>query len=258
MFVSDLDDTLVYNVKEVHAHDKRALQWLADQGTEICFSSGRFAHRIHEAVRQFGISYHTASLNGAYVTTSDGTVIHERVFSGSAARDVYRYLHPQQLAEVVCAKAERYTRRKREVHKQFEEHIQGEVIELETLEEEFGKSIHPSKFFLYGEEREVQRLDEELRDVFAGQAEVVISGRQYVDLMPAGVSKGEALRVLMEHLGLKPGEVACIGDSFNDVSMFAVTPHSFALQHANQSVKERAMHVVRSVEEAVMKLSLLA
>lgn len=44
---------------------------------------------------------------------------------------------------------------------------------------------------------------------------------------------------------------------FNDISMFEVTPHSFTLHHAHPYVKEKANHIVRSVEEAVMKLPLL-
>ena len=56
---------------------------------------------------------------------------------------------------------------------------------------------------------------------------------------------------------MKQNEVACIGDSFNDISMFEVTPHSFTLHHAHPYVKEKANHIVRSVEEAIMKLPLL-
>ena len=84
-----------------------------------------------------------------------------------------------------------------------------------------------------------------------------MSGKRYVDIMPRGVSKGSALRRLMEHLQIEANEVACIGDSFNDISMFEVTPHSFTLHHAHPYVKERANHIVRSVEEAIMKLPLL-
>ena len=84
-----------------------------------------------------------------------------------------------------------------------------------------------------------------------------MSGKRYVDIMPRGVSKGSALRRLMEHLQIEANEVACIGDSFNDISMFEVTPHSFTLHHAHPYVKEKANHIVRSVEEAIMKLPLL-
>lgn len=42
LFVSDLDDTLVYNMNDMQKEDERALCWLAENGTNICFASGRF------------------------------------------------------------------------------------------------------------------------------------------------------------------------------------------------------------------------
>ncbi|MGR6003533.1 HAD family hydrolase [Bacillus cereus] len=42
LFVSDLDDTLVYDVNHMQKEDERALCWLAEKGTNICFASGRF------------------------------------------------------------------------------------------------------------------------------------------------------------------------------------------------------------------------
>lgn len=132
-----------------------------------------------------------------------------------------------------------------------------QIAEMETLEKEFGKTIHPAKLFVYGEEEKIVSLDQELREAFREKVEVFISGKRYVDIMPIGISKGSALKLLMEHLQLESHEVACIGDSFNDVSMFTVTPHSFTLHHAHPYVKKQAQHVVRSVEEAIMKLPLL-
>ncbi|MEI4829086.1 Cof-type HAD-IIB family hydrolase [Bacillus sp. FJAT-53711] len=258
LFVSDLDDTLVYNVNRIHREDEKALCWLAEKGTDICFASGRFTHRIHDAVKQFAFPYYTTGLNGAVLLTKEGEMLHESTFNGAIAREIYKYIHEKEMADIVCAKEHRYTKKKNEHHRMFEESIQVKIAEVETLEEEFGQTIHPSKLFVYGEEAKVTMLDEELRNKFRGKAEVVISGKRYVDIMPVGISKGSALQLLMEHLQVEAHEVACIGDSFNDVSMFSVTPHSFTLHHAHPYVKEKANHVVRSVEEAIMKLPLLA
>ncbi|WP_090994986.1 Cof-type HAD-IIB family hydrolase [Bacillus sp. 491mf] len=258
LFVSDLDDTLVYDVNRIHRDDEKALCWLAEKGTNICFASGRFTHRIHAVVKHFAFPYYTTGLNGAVLFTKEGEILNESTFDGEVAREIYKYIHEKKLADIVCAKEHRYTKKKNEHHRTFEEYIQGEITEIETLEEEFGQTIYPAKLFVYGEEEKITSLDQELRNQFQGEAEVVISGKRYVDIMPIGISKGSALRLLMEHLQIEAHEVACIGDSFNDISMFSVTPHSFTLHHAHPYVKEKASHVVRSVEEAIMKLPLLA
>ncbi|MBO1624705.1 HAD family hydrolase [Bacillus arachidis] len=257
LFVSDLDDTLVYNVSHIHKEDEKALCWLAEKGTNICFASGRFTHRIQDVVRRFGFPYYTTGLNGATMLLPNGQIFHESKFNDQVAQEIYRYIHEKRLADIVCAKEQRYTKKKNEHHYAFEEYMSVHIAEIETLEEEFGKTVHPSKLFVYGEAGKIVTLDEELRETFHEQAEIFISGKGYVDIMPIGVSKGSALKRLMEHLNIEAHEVACIGDSFNDISMFTVTPHSFALHHAHPYVKEKARHVVRSVEEAIMKLPLL-
>ncbi|SDY47242.1 HAD family hydrolase [Bacillus sp. 166amftsu] len=257
LFVSDLDDTLVYNVSHIHKEDEKALCWLAEKGTNICFASGRFTHRIQDVVRRFGFPYYTTGLNGATMLLPNGQIFHESKFNDQVAQEIYRYIHEKRLADIVCAKEQRYTKKKNEHHYAFEEYMSVHIAEIETLEEEFGKTVHPSKLFVYGEAEKIVILDEELRETFHEQAEIFISGKGYVDIMPIGVSKGSALKRLMKHLNIEAHEVACIGDSFNDISMFTVTPHSFSLHHAHPYVKEKARHVVRSVEEAIMKLPLL-
>ncbi|WP_111901826.1 MULTISPECIES: HAD family hydrolase [Bacillus cereus group] len=257
LFVSDLDDTLVYNVSHIHKEDEKALCWLAEKGTNICFASGRFTHRIHDAVKEFTFPYYTTGLNGATMLLPNGQVFHESKFNNGVAQEIYRYIHEKGLADIVCAKEQRYTKKKNENHYVFEKYMGVHIAEIEALEEEFGKTVHPAKLFVYGETEKIEVLDQELREVFHEQAEIFISGKGYVDIMPVGVSKGNALKRLMEHLKIEAHEVACIGDSFNDISMFSVTPHSFTLHHAHPYVKEKAGHVVRSVEEAVMKLPLL-
>jgi len=68
--------------------------------------------------------------------------------------------------------------------------------------------------------------------------------------MPATVSKGAGLRMLMEVLGITSSEVACIGDSYNDLSMFDVALHSYARQHANAAIRDKASYVTDCVGNA--------
>ena len=93
LFVSDLDDTLVYNVNDMQKEDERAICWLAEKGTNICFASGRFTHRIDEVVNRFTFPYYTTSLNGATMLLPDGKIFHESSFEDGIAQEIYRYIH---------------------------------------------------------------------------------------------------------------------------------------------------------------------
>lgn len=63
------------------------------------------------------------------------------------------------------------------------------------------------------------------------------------------VSKGSALRDIIDYLGLDPSQVIAIGDSFNDVPIFEVAGTKIAMGHAPESLKQIADWVAPNVEE---------
>ena len=68
----------------------------------------------------------------------------------------------------------------------------------------------------------------------------VVSGRLWMDFTAFGVSKGTALRELMRQKGLEKEEVAALGDSYNDISMFREAGRAFAMQWSPAQVKQEA------------------
>jgi len=73
----------------------------------------------------------------------------------------------------------------------------------------------------------------------------VVDTKFAIHITEARVNKGVALRVIMEKLGLKPSEVAYIGDSENDVGAFSVVEYSVALANAPDWVKKRAKYTTK-------------
>lgn len=90
-----------------------------------------------------------------------------------------------------------------------------------------------------------------LRELVKGRLEVVASDYDNLDFVPTGCGKGDAVRRLAAHHGLSREDVFVIGDSENDVSMFAAAGFSFAMSHADAEVKRLANAAVDSVAEAI-------
>ena len=84
-----------------------------------------------------------------------------------------------------------------------------------------------------------------LREVAAAAdgVEVVDTGYAY-HVKSTGVSKGRALRVVADALGLAADEFVAIGDSENDVSTFGVAGESYAVANADDAAREAADVVV--------------
>lgn len=72
---------------------------------------------------------------------------------------------------------------------------------------------------------------------------------RYAEVFNSGGSKGTALLALGKHLGISPDEIACAGDEENDLSMFGVAGHRFAMGNAIDAVKERATVILPSNDE---------
>jgi phosphoglycolate phosphatase (TIGR01487 family) len=86
-----------------------------------------------------------------------------------------------------------------------------------------------------------------LREVAAAAdgVEVVDTGYAY-HVKSTGVSKGRALRVVADALGLDTDEFVAVGDSENDVSTFGVAGESYAVANADDAAREAADEAVEA------------
>ncbi|GAA0729435.1 phosphoglycolate phosphatase (TIGR01487 family) [Halorubrum trapanicum] len=84
-----------------------------------------------------------------------------------------------------------------------------------------------------------------LREVAAtvDDVEVVDTGYAY-HVKSTGVSKGRALGVVADALGVDPAAFVAVGDSENDVSTFGVAGESYAVANADDAASEAADEVV--------------
>jgi len=75
---------------------------------------------------------------------------------------------------------------------------------------------------------------------FGDSINVMRSFPTFLEIINAGVSKGEGLRIAMEHRGLKPEEVIAFGDEENDVPMFSVAGFACVPENAREKIREEA------------------
>jgi Cof subfamily protein (haloacid dehalogenase superfamily) len=86
-------------------------------------------------------------------------------------------------------------------------------------------------------------------DRFGDRISILRSYPTLVEVINKGVSKGEGLKIAMEHRGLKPDEVIAFGDEENDLSMFTVAGFSAAPESAREKNREAADIIYGPVEK---------
>jgi Cof subfamily protein (haloacid dehalogenase superfamily) len=250
LFVSDLDNTLFNREKKIEEKDKQAIRELIEAGVNICLASGRMDKELIEVMQELGVAAHRISQNGAFIYTCQNECLHSAAFDGHLARQLYEESLPFGLACFISQENEMIVPKKTEEIRAIEKRMKLLIEEQPTVIEEIGKTIYPSKLCFFGAIDKIKELERHINRKYQGKLDTFISDKDCIDFMPPGISKGAALRQLLNHLGLQPEEVACIGDSFNDVSMLRLTPHSFAMSHADPAVQKEANHFADSVADA--------
>ncbi len=71
----------------------------------------------------------------------------------------------------------------------------------------------------------------------------------FSNAMPAGWNKGEAVKWLLERLGISPEEAVVFGDAGNDLQMFGAVEHSVAVAGALPEAREAARWHIGAVED---------
>lgn len=77
------------------------------------------------------------------------------------------------------------------------------------------------------------------------------SSNYSIDINANNISKGEIIRRICNQSNTQLNEIAVIGDSGNDMSMFELTDYSFCINHANKEIKNNCKYIVKNVAQAL-------
>lgn len=79
--------------------------------------------------------------------------------------------------------------------------------------------------------------------------------RNDIDCVAVGCSKGSGIKALQEHYHLTDQQVACIGDSYNDLPMLESVENSFTFIQSPPAVQAKAKYLVNSIADCIVQLT---
>ena len=100
-----------------------------------------------------------------------------------------------------------------------------------------------NKVLITQEKEEVARVYEQFMKDLSDRYEITRSCPRLAEVNPKGVSKGAALKRLMDQWNILSDEILVFGDGENDLSMFDCSDYAYAMKNAQQHVKQRAKFV---------------
>ncbi|MGT2803547.1 HAD family hydrolase [Streptococcus infantis] len=100
-----------------------------------------------------------------------------------------------------------------------------------------------------GEER-LDSVLQEVNDLFNGHVRAVSSGYGCIDILQDGIHKAWGLVELLKRWNLKPEQIMAFGDSENDIEMLELAGISYAMENAEEAVKEIATKLAPANSQA--------
>lgn len=243
--ISDVDGTLLTSAKTLTERSKQAVAELHRRGIGFAVISGRPPRGMSMLVEPLSITAPIAGFNGGAITGPDLTPIEEHLLAPETAQRVHDLLRAKGVDAwvfsgldwlLVNADGAHVAKESRAVH--FQPTI------VRSLEPALATA---SKVVGVSEDHELlARCERELQAALGEQASASRSQPYYLDVTHPMANKGVAVARLAALMGVPLAEVVVIGDSHNDVGMFAQGGLSIAMGNAVPDVQARAKVVTGS------------
>lgn len=246
LIVSDLDDTLLREDKTLSERSAATLARAQRAGAQLILASGRTRISMMRYVRQLGVTLPIIACNGAEIARADtGEVLSRHLIDTALAQEVCR------LAESLGAYIQTYAGD----HFYFPEdcvYSQRYTLTSGMTGVAVGQPLsryltQPTvKLLLFDEPARVAEMLPLFCKQFAGRLNCTISQPYYIEFAHPEATKGGALRLLAERLGIARANICAFGDSQNDLSMLAYAGTGVAVGNAIDEVKRQVTRVAPS------------
>lgn len=250
LVVADLDGTLRSRVLGVTPGTRAAIAAAQACGVRVCVATGRMWTSAAPWVRLLAADSPVILLNGGQVLDfATGRVLYERRLAPEVAHEALAVLRREAGAQIhLYLDGRVYVERPDPLSDAYaaDDGVSYEVVPA------FGPLLAgdalPHKMLVIGSPEGMEALGRAVRESGV-PVHAVRSEPQYLEILPAGVSKGAALHAMLEALGVPAETVVAVGDNWNDLEMIEAAGFGVAMGHAPAGVRARADHVCGTSEE---------
>ena len=251
LIASDLDGTLLQGTGEISEEVVMQIKKLSQMGILFVAASGRQypnLRRLFEPVKD-EIAY--ICENGALVVYKD-QVLHKDVFNKDLEEELLNsILETEGVEALVSGERTSYIKPKDPGFYDYIAHfVKNDTTVFEKKEEIQEPFLKVSVY----DEAGVEAIYPDWKARFGEWATVVTSGFAWLDMMPKGADKGNAIKVLQEKLGIGRDACAAFGDNYNDLEMLAQVKYSFATGDAKEAVKKICFSETKRVETVLERI----
>ncbi|WP_024620482.1 HAD family hydrolase [Metaclostridioides mangenotii] len=254
LIVTDMDGTLLNREQEMTPKNREAIDFAIENGVSVALASGRMYDSAKQHIEYLNMDIPIIACNGSLIKSSNGTLIYsnkidtELCLKAVEVLEKYNVYYQCQHEDLLFCKESdnkdsKYykinefmkTQTKVVIEDDLKDSILNNDILKFTIIEENNTSILPV-------------IKEELEKIEG--LKITSSWENNIEIMSEGVDKGQAIKMLCEHLNIDRSEIMAFGDNYNDIEMLEYAGLGVAMGNSNDDIKESADYVTDTNEES--------
>jgi Cof subfamily protein (haloacid dehalogenase superfamily) len=234
---SDLDGTLLAPDHQMSDFSKKTLKELHGKEFTFVFATGRHHVDVDRIRQQAGIP--------AFMITSNGARVHDQNNKLMLSKNVMPEL-VQPIVDIIKVDPkiriniyqndEWLINQEDEQLKQFhkDSKFPYSILDVDNVP----TSGIAKLFFVYPDHDYLAQFETKLKNQFGKDLSIAFSTPWCLEVMAAGVSKGEALKAVAESIGHTLENCIAFGDGMNDVEMLSMAGKGLVMETSHEKVKK--------------------
>ena len=246
--ISDVDGTLVTHDKTLTRATQDAVAALQERGIAFAITSGRPPRGMRFFVEPLGLTTPIGGFNGGLITRPDMAPLEEHALAPETAQQAHSILAARGIDIWVFSGLDWLLTNPDRPHVGAEKHaVKFPPTVMTSLEPALRTAY---KVVGVSENHELlKRCETDMQAALGPGASVSRSQPYYLDITHPQANKGVAVQNMAALMNVPMSEIAVIGDSYNDLAMFAQSGFSIAMGNAPDDVKKKARFVTASNED---------
>lgn len=257
MIAVDMDGTFLNDQKAYNRERFDALfQQLKENKIKFVVASGNQYDQLKSFFPEKHRDISFVSENGANIIVEGEHYYNAKLSTDKVLATIQGINALDPIVNVACGKKSAYVSQEisEEVFKSVSFYYPS-IKKLERLEDVVDQGDEIFKFALTFPSDGIEEKLAALDAVLGGEMIPVSSGHGDIDLIIPGVHKANGLAKLADAWGVAPAEIAAFGDSGNDIEMLEYAGFSFAMENAQEKVKQAAKEIIASNnQEGVLEM----
>lgn len=253
LIVSDLDGTLLRDDHTLSDYTKAVIHKVSEQGIDFMLATGRIFGGARQYAKELNLNTPILACNGAIIKEAQGKLLYGKPISEETLAKIFSlltnrgyYFHCYGEESFYTKKFAEYLNAFYAFNNELPKEDRFPMVEIDPLELIGKDTIYKVLARCEGEEAR-KDLYQSLSGIEC--ASVTVSWHNTFDICADQVSKASAIERYASENDIKPSEIICFGDNYNDMDMLQYAGLGITVANGVEELKAAADYVTDSNNE---------